>query len=78
MSGRFGLIAAKDTTFATWLAEYNPDARQHPMNGNHFQYLQQKRDEYWTVVISKLNIWLSDPTLFTTCKLADGGVTVPK
>jgi hypothetical protein len=72
------LIAAKDPAFRAYLAEYNPDARQHPMNGDHFQYLQQRRNEYWRAVISKLNIRLSDPTLFTACKLADMGVTVPK
>jgi hypothetical protein len=72
------LIAAKDPTFASYLAEYNPDARQHQMTGNHFQYLDQKRYQYWRTVRSKLTLWLSDATLLDTCKVADAGVRVKR
>jgi hypothetical protein len=71
------LIAANDPTFRTYLAEF-PDQFQGHGNGDHLQYLQRKRNEYWKAVVTKLNVWLSDPSLFATCKLADLGVTVRK
>jgi hypothetical protein len=71
------LIASRDPMFRTYLAEF-PDPFHWSGNGNHHQYLEQKRNDYWRDVTSKLNVWLSDPALFDTCKLADMGVTVRK
>lgn len=67
-------IAARDPTFRAYLAEF-PDPFQGHGNGDHLQYLEKKRNEYWRTVVAKLNVWLSDPSLFATCKLADAGVT---
>jgi hypothetical protein len=70
------LIAAKDPTFATYLAEF-PDPYHWSENGtHHHEYLDQKRNAYWRAITSKLNVRLSDPTLFDSCKLADVAVTV--
>ena len=71
------LIAAQDPTFRTYLAEF-PDQFHSHGSADHFQYLERKRGEYWKAVIAKLNIWLSDPSLLVTCKLADAGVTIRK
>ena len=72
------IIANKDPTFRKYLAESAKVDSRGQRSGDGFWYMRQKRNEYWRGVTSKRNIWLADPTLFTTCKLADGGVTVPK
>ena len=75
------LIAARDPVFRSYLEEYKKKVRR---EGNrvravnfsldHQRYLDQKRSEFWKSEVSKLDVYLSDLSLGTSCNLASIGV----
>lgn len=70
-------IGTGDSTFRSYLEEYKKSERR---EGNHVRsnmifehrnYLDQKRDEFWRSQDSRVDVYLSDPSLAKTCGLPD-------
>ncbi len=75
------LIAARDPVFRSYLEEYKKSTRREGnrvrsvnFNLDHQRYLDQKRAEFWKSEVSKLDVYLSDLALGTSCNLANMGV----
>lgn len=77
-------LSASDPKFKSYLDEWNAKVT-HPtpyqtriaISGAVTDYLAQKRSAWWKAETGKLNVTLSDQSLYTTCGLAAMGVTVP-
>ena len=74
-------IAAGDPTFRNYLQEQsarsqNLNPKQQWMPASHFAYLKQKRAEFWKAQISKVQVFLSDPSIAKSCGLGAMGIHV--
>jgi hypothetical protein len=79
------LLAASDPKFKAYLSEWNASMTHPRPNGTRFNvstgvkdYLEQKRAAWWKAETAKLNVTLSDPSLYAACGLPAMGVTVPR
>ena len=76
------LLATKDPKFAAYLTDARAKANGKPLptlaspydTGG--QYLAQKRADFWKSQISKLDVYLSDPSIAQSCQLDSIGVRV--
>jgi hypothetical protein len=71
------LIAANDPVFRAYTAERKAQPAGYAIPASHATYLQQKRGAWWKNATSRLNVWLSDPSLASTCQLTQMGVVLP-
>jgi hypothetical protein len=79
------LLAASDPKFKAYLDEWNANTT-HPspghtrtsVGGGVKEYLEQKRGVWWKAETAKLNVTLSDPSLYAACGLPAMSVTVPR
>jgi hypothetical protein len=72
-------IAANDPVFRTYLKEFQASLEKsnfkyYSVPTDHKQYMDQKRAEFWKAQASKLDVYLSDPSLAASCGLGDIGV----
>lgn len=80
------LLAANDPKFKAYLNEWNANtihispnhARTTNVGADVKAYLDQKRAAWWKAETAKLDVTLSDPSLYAACDLPAQGVTVPR
>ena len=78
------LLAARDPKFKTYLDQWNanvthpaPNETRVRSNEGVTNYLAQERAAWWKAETGKMNVTLSDQSLYAACGLAAMGVTVP-
>jgi hypothetical protein len=78
-------LAQSDPKFKDNLSEWNAHVTHPAPNQTHYsgrpgvrEYLDQKRTAWWLAERAKLNVTLSDPSLYAACGLPAMGVTVPR
>ncbi len=67
-------LASSDPTFASYLKIYG-NGRFVP-NDPRFAYLAQKRTAFWNAQFAKINLYVSDPTLVSSCDLSGVGIEI--
>ena len=78
-------LAARDPTFKTSLDDWNAHLKHPaqnqtsvgPIGADVKEYLDKQRAAWWQAETGKLQVTLSDPTLYTSCALRALGLTVP-